>query len=215
MNWNSSNGSPCQLIIKGQLVSKAAIIASEMNKYFVDKIKTIQSGIALIPNNFEKCYQIMKGKRCKLGLGHVSICKVRRILKNIKSSKSTGIDGLDSYSIKVSADIIAQPMHHIVCLSVIQSRFPSSWKFSKVIPLHKKECKLEKKNYRPVAILSSLVRYWSESFMIKFMNSFPRTKFLMIISMDLGKIDLPFLHYLPCMTDGFVRQQTVKLVVWS
>ena len=38
----------------------------------------------------------------------------------------------------------------------MQCRFPTSWKFSKVIPLHKKGSKIDKKNYRPVAILSPI-----------------------------------------------------------
>ena len=38
----------------------------------------------------------------------------------------------------------------------MQCRFPTSWKESKVIPLHKKLSKLEPKNYRPVSILSPL-----------------------------------------------------------
>ena len=38
----------------------------------------------------------------------------------------------------------------------MQKKFPQSWKYSKVIPLHKKEDVLERKNYRPVAILSPL-----------------------------------------------------------
>ena len=38
----------------------------------------------------------------------------------------------------------------------MQCRFPTAWKYAKVIPLHKKEDPLQKKNYRPVAILSPL-----------------------------------------------------------
>ena len=38
----------------------------------------------------------------------------------------------------------------------MQNRFPTSWKFSKVLPLHKKLDPLDRKNYRPVAILSPL-----------------------------------------------------------
>ena len=50
--------------------------------------------------------------------------------------------------------IFCPPVHHIITLSIMNSQFPQSWKNSKVIPLHKKEDVLEKKNYRPVAILS-------------------------------------------------------------
>ena len=72
----------------------------------------------------------------------------------LKSSKSCGIDGLDTYSLKIAASIVAPVLHHIVVLSIMQFKFPSSWKVAKVLPLHKKECKLEPKNYRPVSILS-------------------------------------------------------------
>ena len=116
----------------------------------------ITNGIRHVQNTFIKCYDIMRGKRCKLWLHHVSVSKVTKLLKNLKNSKSSSIDELDNFCIKISAEVIAQPLHHIITLSILQSRFPSSWKYSKVIPLHKKECKLERKNYRPVAILSPL-----------------------------------------------------------
>ena len=38
----------------------------------------------------------------------------------------------------------------------MQCKFPTSWKFSKIVPLHKKDSILESQNYRPVAILSPL-----------------------------------------------------------
>ena len=83
------------------------------------------------------------------------ICsKSKKILKGLSSSRSTGIDELDNYSLKLAADIVFQPIHHIVCLSIIQCKFPDIWKYSKVIPLHKKGDMTDRKNYRPVAILS-------------------------------------------------------------
>ena len=66
------------------------------------------------------------------------------------------MDGLDSYSVKVAASVIAVPLHHIITLSIMQHRFPSQWKCAKVLPLHKKLDTLNKRNYRPVAILSPL-----------------------------------------------------------
>ena len=66
------------------------------------------------------------------------------------------IDELDNFSVKLAAEVIARPLHHIITLSIMQEKFPSSWKFAKVLPLHKKLSTLEMKNYRPVAILSPL-----------------------------------------------------------
>ena len=74
----------------------------------------------------------------------------------MKNSRSTSIDQLDNFCIKIAANIIDSPLHHIICLSISQQKFPSSWKLSKVIPLHKKQCILDKRNYRPVSLLSPL-----------------------------------------------------------
>ena len=98
----------------------------------------------------------MGSKDCKLQLRHVSPDKVQKILRSLSSSKSIRIDELDNYSLKIAADYVVYPVHHIVCLSIIQEKFPNSWKYSKVIPLHKKGDSMERKNYRPVAILSPL-----------------------------------------------------------
>ena len=54
---------------------------------------------------------------------------------------------------KLAADLIALPIHHIVCLSIIQCKFPDRWKMSKVLPLYKTGDQSELKNYRPVSIL--------------------------------------------------------------
>ena len=156
MNWSSDSGPPTSLELNGKLVVKAAQIASAMNIYFIQKVMAIRDNIQSIPNSFSKCYEIMRGKNTRLELQHVSLPKVLKMLKNLKSTRSTSIDGLDNFSIKVSADIVANPVHHIISLSIMQLKFPSQWKYSKVIPLHKRSSKLVCKNYRPVSILSPL-----------------------------------------------------------
>ena len=44
----------------------------------------------------------------------------------------------------------------MISLSIIQQKFPESWKYSKVIPFYKKCDPLDRKNYRPVSLLSPL-----------------------------------------------------------
>ena len=155
MGWKTV-GSPSQLEIGGQLVTKASRIASIMNRFFVDKVNTIRDALKNVAPDLSHCYNIMRRKRCSLQFRPVSIEVVRKLLKNLKNSKCTSIDELDNFAVKLSADYIAQPLHHIVTLSLMQNTFPSSWKQSKLIPLHKKHSQLNPKNYRPVAILSPL-----------------------------------------------------------
>ena len=98
----------------------------------------------------------MRGKRCKFNLSHVTVLKVNRLLKGLKNSKSVSFDGLDSFSVKLTADILDKPLHHIITLSMMQNTFPVLWKSSKIIPVHKKDSRFDPKNYRPVSILSPL-----------------------------------------------------------
>ena len=155
MNWKSK-GSPSQISKDNVLVTKAKQIAEIMNEFFVDKIQNLKSKFVDASPNYNHCYKAMAGKNCRLSMNYVSMRKILRILKNLKTSKSLGVDELDSYSLKIAADIIAHPVHHIVTLSIMQRKFPSAFKFAKVIPLYKKHSKLDKKNYRPVSILSPL-----------------------------------------------------------
>ena len=97
--------------------------------------------------------RVMQGKKCNLALNYVNVNNVTKLLKNLKSSKCTSIDELDSYAVKLSAELIAHPLHHVITLSITQSKFPTCWKYTKLIPLHKKLSKLEMKHYRPIAIL--------------------------------------------------------------
>ena len=155
MDWKSS-GSPSQISKDNFLYTKAKQVADIMNEFFVEKIQKLKIKFSGTPPNYNHCYRAMIGKNCKLTMNYVSMRKVKKILKNLRSSKSVGLDELDSYSLKVAADIIAPSVHHIVTLSVMQQKFPSSFKLAKVIPLHKKLSKLDRKNYRPVSILSPL-----------------------------------------------------------
>ena len=66
------------------------------------------------------------------------------------------VDQLDNYAVKLAADYVAGPLHHVITLSLMQQRFPEGWKYTKIVPLHKKKSTLKRENYRPVAILSPL-----------------------------------------------------------
>ena len=155
MGWKST-GTPTSIKVGNELITSARKIAGHMNTFFLNKVETIRAGIPAVEFNMTKVHDIMLSKTCRLQLKHVSLSKVKKILKSLSNSRSTGIDELDNFSVKLAAELIAKPIHHIVTLSIIQKRFPNSWKYSKVIPLHKKEDVLERKNYRPVAILSPL-----------------------------------------------------------
>ena len=98
----------------------------------------------------------MQGKNINFSAKFVTVNKIRKLLASLKVKTSSSVDQLDNYAVKLAADHVAGPLHHIVTLSLMQQRFPESWKNTKIIPLHKKKSTLKRENYRPVAILSPL-----------------------------------------------------------
>ena len=127
MGWKSK-GTPSQLNIANKLVTSAKLIAQSMNEFFINKVRIIREGMESVPFNFNKVNEIMMNKNCRMKLSHVSLLKVKKILKSLSNSRSTGIDELDNFSVKLASEHIAQPIHHIVTLSIIQNKFPSGWK---------------------------------------------------------------------------------------
>ena len=159
MDWSTA-GPPTQLEIVTDsginLVTKAAEIAQEMNLFFVDKVNKLTESLKDVPLNLSGCSKIVNGKKLSMSLKHVTVRRVRQLLLSLKNKTSASVDQLDNYSVRLAADFIAEPLHHVICLSIMQQKFPSCWKYTKIVPLHKKKSVLKKENYRPVAILSPL-----------------------------------------------------------
>ena len=76
IEFENNAGPPSQLSINGVFVTKAAHIATEINSFFINKVRLIREGISHLPNTYFKCLEIMRGKNCKLSLCHVSVAIV-------------------------------------------------------------------------------------------------------------------------------------------
>ena len=81
---------------------------------------------------------------------------VLQIVTELKNSKSTGLDNIDVWTLKLIIDDVLPALTHVINLSLTSMIFPNIWKLAKVIPLLKKGDPLCPGNYRPVALLSIL-----------------------------------------------------------
>ena len=102
MDWKVK-GSPSQILVGNKLHKKASEVASIMNEYFISKINDLRSNFSIQNPDLRGCYKAKNSKKCSLSLEFVSVKDVERIIKNLRSSKAVSIDGLDSYSIRISA----------------------------------------------------------------------------------------------------------------
>ena len=156
LNWCSS-GSPSKLYHGGQIVTSPARLADIMNNFFVNKVTKICSEL---PNRnddpLRTLKRIVENRSETFSIKCVHPDDVKKIILCLKNGKSSGMDNIDTYIVKLIVDDILPAVTHIVNLSIQQSVFPSRYKVAKIIPLLKKGDPLEAKNYRPVAILCIL-----------------------------------------------------------
>lgn len=77
-------------------------------------------------------------------------------LLDLNPRKSTGLDDVSPLFLRDGAEILRDPLCHIVNLSITSEMVPSAFKQAQVKPLFKKCSRLERGNYRPVSILNVL-----------------------------------------------------------
>ena len=183
LNWKSSS-TPLQLFHQGRIINKPVEIANCQNNFFVDKVATIRANIPPpTADPLIKLKSLMKNRLSTFSLKFVHPDTVEKIIYSLRNSKSFGLDNIDTFSVKLVAKFILPALTHIINLSILSNKFPSSWKVSKVIPLYKKGDSLDPKNFRPVAMLSILSKIME------------KVVFIQIIEyMESNKLVHPFHH---------------------
>lgn len=85
---------------------------------------------------------------------HVEISETIKMLKEINSSKASGIDDLPALLIKDAAEELAAPLSFLINHSFKSGIFPTIEKTAKVTPIYKSEAKHLFSNYRPISVLN-------------------------------------------------------------
>ena len=81
--------------------------------------------------------------------------KIRQLLSNINANKACGPDGIHGRILKNCAVSLAYPLSLIFKISYNTGCIPRDWKVAQVVPVHKKGCKDNIKNYRPISLLNT------------------------------------------------------------
>ena len=75
------------------------------------------------------------------------------IIRNLRNTKSVGLDDISVFVLKLCALEIAPSIAYLINLSLKSGNFPTQWKSAKSIPIHKSGDKDTPSNYRPISIL--------------------------------------------------------------
>ncbi len=82
----------------------------------------------------------------------ISVDEVEKKLKNLKTGKSPGPDGLHPRALSEVAEAISVPIAMICEKSLLEGCLPQDWKRAHVTPIFKKGIKKQAGNYRPVSL---------------------------------------------------------------
>ena len=86
---------------------------------------------------------------------NIHLTDVKSALDMIDSNKGAGPDFVPPKFYKNCGKSLALPLQLLFNLSLQSGKFPSLWKVTHVVPIHKAGSKSSIENYRPVSILST------------------------------------------------------------
>jgi hypothetical protein len=85
---------------------------------------------------------------------------INKLVSKINIKKATGVDQISSKLLRAGAPVINKHITTLVNNTIKTSVFPTRLKEAHVVPLHKKNDSLDKKNYRPVSILPTISKVY-------------------------------------------------------
>ena len=146
---------------QNNLVSDFKLIANIFNDHFSTVGSKVDSKIPRVSGSY-KSYLSKKDKNNKhfldpsnsFFLTPVVQAEVEKIIESLDLKKSTGPMSLPPYLLKIFKDFFSYWLTELVNLSFEVGVFPEVLELAKVIPIHKKESKLNYLNYRPISLLS-------------------------------------------------------------
>ena len=152
-----------------------------MNTFFSDviaKLEIKEVDTEMVPDNikdkveravfkFKKHPSVIKIKdkiqsNDKFHLKECSLGEIVTTINELNKKKPTTFDNVPAKIIVEYQDICSKYIHHFYNDSISKSIFPYPLKMADITPVHKKDNKSMKENYRPVSILSSFSKIFKK-----------------------------------------------------
>ena len=87
--------------------------------------------------------------------------ELKKVIFNLKSNKSPGIDGLIAEIFKGSYDILSPLLLRLFNVIFISGSYPSQWSEGLITPIHKKDDLEDVNNYRGITLINVLSKIYS------------------------------------------------------
>ena len=131
----SEESIPTKIIHEGEIIASPKIIAEEMNKFFIKKVKDIHANVNTRDTDPMKILEAcIKKPLTSFRFKSVHTSAVFEAIMSLKSTKSSGADNITSIFLKKIPQISLNIICHLYNNIVASSKFPSCLKISRVLP---------------------------------------------------------------------------------
>ena len=144
---------------------------AEIFNQFFKKASEIDESNATIPDT------ILINTNPTLSSINVTYNDVKDQIETLKTNKAYGHDLLSPLFYKEAGDTLISVLQRLFNMSLSTGVFPATWKKANIIPLHKKGCSSDVKNYRPVSLLCVGAKIF-ERIVFKYMYNFMKENFV-------------------------------------
>ena len=158
---NKTPSSAIGLDINGSINFDKFTVAEKFNEFFSTVASKLVTKLPKALGRFSSAfyYSFYADKGATLNsfeLQNLTEKETLGLLRGLGRDKATGLDNIPARFLRDGAIIIANPLTHIINLSISTGTVPEDMKSARVVPLHKKNSKTDTGNYRPVSILSCI-----------------------------------------------------------
>ncbi len=119
--------------------------AEIFNDHFIQQCTTIDTGSELPPISVPNVPQLTEFS--------ISDEKILNIIRSLNPNKAHGWDEISVRMIKICDVALLPPLKLLFESCMRHGVFPEVWKKANVVPIHKKNSKNSKQNYRPISLL--------------------------------------------------------------
>ena len=144
------------------MLSNPAEIATEVNKFFIEKIKKLKEEFTASEDE-DPVFDLKKYLSTKnipkegFSLKELDDEDVKKLLKQMKGKKSLELDWICGFSLKLSSECLTDELKALINIKIQKHKFVEKWKCSKILPGWKnKGNRFELKFYRPISNLSEV-----------------------------------------------------------
>ena len=150
LHRKSNRISPNAILIDGDICTNKENMANAFNKYFANICTTIQA-----PNDnvISHTSYLNTPVHSTFKFKTINNATTLQYLSNLTNSYSCGHDNINNTLLKSISNEISNCITLIINQSISTGSYPENLKLAKVVPIFKKNDKLEINNYRPISVL--------------------------------------------------------------